>query len=79
MAFETESGRLDFARCKEHAETMTLAELEWAAKDAMACAEIWDKEECTHLSSNRVCTTAGKYWDAYFTYSDEKRKRREES
>jgi len=76
MAFETNRGTLDFARCKAHAETLSTEELVWSARDAKACAEIWDNEECTHLSNNMVCTNSGKYWDEYYTYVDEIRRRR---
>ena len=75
MAFETNIGTLDFARCKAHAESLTEDELFFAAKDARACAQIWDNENATHLNPQMVCTLSGKYWDEFYTYSDELRAR----
>jgi len=67
MAFETQIGTLDFARCEAYAKTRTVAQLQWAAKDAKAAAEVWGLEDGTNY---------GKYIDEYFTYADEIRRRR---
>jgi hypothetical protein len=81
VAFETEIGTLDFARCEAHAKGLTDAALQFSMRDARDAAREADREARAGYISGAdypqsAGRRAGKYWDECYTYAAEMKRRR---